>query len=141
MRLLSLPLFIWQRERIRSVTARTYDRSPLRKDKGPTEKEKEVDEASEVMRLGLWVSPQERMQIEMTAIDRLIEKAIEYFVFLKTAKKRIRDCSSEDVAVSAVSRPAQARAPRGNDRRSRTEKPSNNLGRDLVSSNQTIVTK
>jgi hypothetical protein len=143
-----LAALFWRRERIRTVAARTDERSPLEKSEGSaekekevedqTEEEKEVDVVSEIMRLGLSESPQEKMQREMTLIDRLIEKAVDHFVFLKTSKKRVRDCSSEEVTIS---RPMPARAPRGKYRRSTAEKQSDNSAPDLVPSNQTTAAK
>jgi hypothetical protein len=133
-----LAALFWQRERVRTVAAGTDETKQPEKNETQTEKEKEDDVVGEIMRIGLRVSPQERMQTEMASIDRLIEKAIDHFVFLKTAKKRIRDCSSEEITVS---RPGQARAPRGKYRRSTDEKQSDNSGLDLVPSNQTTVAK
>jgi hypothetical protein len=137
--------FVWLRERwIRAAYACDSGTEKSKQpdtNGGQTEKEKPEDVVDEIMRIGLQVSPKERIQREIAFLDKSIQKAIEHLVFLKTAKKRIRDCSSEDVTVSAVSRPGQARAPRGNYRRSRTEKPSDNSGRDLVTSYQTIVAK
>jgi hypothetical protein len=62
------------------------------------------------MRFGWEGSPEEQVRRRRAALEDLIEKKIRQLIFLKTAKRQLRDPSSQR---TTVAQPARARLPRG----------------------------
>ena len=87
------------------------------------------------MRLGWEGSPEQQVRRQRAALEDLIEKKIRQLIFLQTAKRRLRDPSSQR---TTVAQPDRARLPRG-DYRVPVEHRTNSKSEAPAPSDQTTV--
>jgi hypothetical protein len=88
------------------------DDGEAQQDKDQVNAEEERQEAlfAMAMRFGWEGSPEQQVRRQRAALEDLIEKKIQQLIFLQTAKRRLRDPTSQR---TTVAQPDRARLPRG----------------------------